>query len=65
MRDVKCRYCVLAVGEGSASVRIWLFVLTHDIYAGIIKCALIFGEAVTECYCSVNAPDTSFGLNKV
>ena len=65
MRDVKHRYCVLAGGEGCSFIQIWLFGATCDIYTGTIKCALIFVEAVTESHYSMNALDTSVGLDKI
>lgn len=47
----------ISLGGRSAFVEIWLLGLTCAIYTGIIMHALIFVEAMTECHCSVNAPD--------
>lgn len=66
--EVACERCktqVLCIGCGGKAllVEIWLFVLTCDIYIGIRIQALLLVGAVTE-HCSVNAPDTSIGLDK-
>lgn len=62
MRDVEHGYFL---GERSALVEIWLSGLTRDIYTGIITHELISVEAMTECHCSMNAPDISVGLDEV
>lgn len=67
--EVACERCktqVLCIGCGGKAllVEIWLFVLTCDIYIGIRMQALLLLGAVTE-HCSVKAPDTSVGLDKV
>lgn len=61
----RCRTQILRIGCAGKDLlfEIWLFVLTCDIYIGITMQALLLVGAVTE-RCSVNAPDTSFGLDK-
>lgn len=63
----RCKTQVLCIGwgGGSAFSEMWLFGLTRDIYTGVITCALIFVEVATERHRSMNAPDTSVGLDKV